>query len=80
MENNTPIWSGGELTIILCDPMHRSEWHLCSLKNEGANVWHNAIGSVLQLWQRGEPTDAGQCRRCCAILCRRCHASQFERE
>ncbi len=70
----------GELTIILCEPIHRYGWRSFSHENEEANVWHNATGSALQLWQLEGPTGAGQCGRCCAILCRQCHASQFARE
>ena len=60
--------------------MHHSGWRSCSLENEVANIWRNATGSVLQRWQREEPTDGGQCRKCSVILCRRCHAEKFERE
>src|SRR5258708_28927644 len=78
--NSWPISSGGELTIILCVPMHHSGWRSCSLENEVANIWRNATGNALQRWQREEPTDGGQCRKCSVILCRRCHAEKCERE
>jgi hypothetical protein len=45
-----------------------------------ASWWRNATGSEPQPWQPGERTDAGRRRKSCAILCRRCHASQYERE
>jgi hypothetical protein len=40
----------------------------------------NATGSGPKLWQRGELTDAGLYEKCSVFLCRRCHASQCERE
>ena len=65
-------------TITLCVPMQRCEWLLCSHKHEKANVWHNAIGKVLQPWQREERADYGQRGKSFVILYRRCHESQCE--
>ena len=56
-------------------PMHRYGWRLCSRESEGANWWRSGTSSVLQRWQREEPTDDGQHGKSCAIPCRRCHAS-----
>ena len=72
--------SGRELPLMLCGRIHRDGWRSCSHENEVANFWNSATSSVLQLWQREEPTGAGQRGKCCAILWRRCHASQFEHE
>jgi IS1 family transposase len=67
----SPIWSGGELTIILCVLTNHSEWRLCSHKHEEANVWLNATGSRLLRWRRGEPTDDGRHARCSLVHCHR---------
>jgi hypothetical protein len=60
--------------------MHRSEWHSCSHENEVANFWRNVTDNVRLLWQREEPTDAGQYGKCCLFHYRQCHASNCERE
>jgi hypothetical protein len=69
---------GGVLTIILCVLTHPYEWRLYSPESEVANVWHNAIASVPQRWQRGEPTIDGQREKFSVIPCRRYHAQPFE--
>src|SRR5258708_37256025 len=78
--NSWPTWNGGEPTITLCVPMYRYGWRSCSHENEVASFWRNATGSVLQRWQRGEPTDGGQCGKCSIIPCHWCHSSHVERE
>src|SRR6266699_6623110 len=74
------ISSGGELTIILCVLTHPYEYRSCSRGSEVASWWRNATGNVPQPWQREEPTDSGQRAKSCAILCRQCHALNFEHE
>jgi hypothetical protein len=62
-------------------PIQRCEWHSCSLENEGATGWRNAIGNGLQPWQREEPPDDGQRARCSLAPCHRfpleSHSSQM---
>src|SRR5260221_1933500 len=76
-----PIWNGGERIITLCAPIQRCEWHSCSLENEGATGWRNAIGNGLQPWQREEPSDDGRRARCSLAPCLRfpleSHSSQM---
>jgi hypothetical protein len=56
--------------------MPRCEWYLRSHKHEGANVWHNAIGSVPQPWQLVEHIDDGRRAKCSLA---RCHRFALER-
>jgi hypothetical protein len=62
-------------------PIERCEWHSCSLENEGATGWRNAIGNGLQPWQREEPPDDGRRARCSLAPCLRfpleSHSSQM---
>jgi hypothetical protein len=71
-------WNGGEATITLCALTPRSEWRLCSHESEVANVWHSAIASVRQPWQRAERTGDGQLGKSSGIPCRQPHAQLVE--
>jgi transposase-like protein len=56
---------------------HAQTWHehsFCDLQLPHLQLdeLRTRLRSALQLWQLEEPTGAGQCGRCCAILCRRC--------
>src|SRR5215469_17505114 len=75
-----PIWSGGVCTIILYAPMPRCGSGSCSRESEVAIFWRNETFSVLQPWQRGEPTDDGRREKCCAIPSLRCHAPSWEHD
>ena len=48
--------------------------------SEVATWWPNAIASVLQPWQLGEPPDDGPLGKCTLLPRRRCRVSQCEQE
>lgn len=65
-------------TTISCVPTNRCEWPLQRLTSVVATVWHNAMDSALQPWQRAKRTDGGQRGKSSVICFRRSHPSPIE--
>ena len=56
MQNNTPIWSGGERSIIVCGLTKHYAWLSWLHESEGANGRRNVTGNGRRRWQLAGPT------------------------